>query len=307
MSPNTRTAVKTLFALFGFAAVVLAVDTDYKTKIITSATLTIRVKDGQFLTIRNFTQDQDSGNGRGVIDAGLPAPSPTPTPTPTATSTPIPSPTPTSVDLIATKTDNAGGHGTFPNAWIWKIHIANRGNTDATFALFDVILTDNLPDANLTYGPPSVTNATANVTNSSAINCNISGSDLTCSANDTITIGAGGSFDVSFTVTPSIAGTFVNPRALGNCTVDPNNVITEADETNNTCSDTVSSSSPIPGTILNAGILTAALPGEFIKPMMIAGPATLTIDPVSGAKLTISYKKSLQPIPVPTSTPTPTP
>src|ERR1700757_1028920 len=148
-----KTAVKTLLTLFVFTAAALAFESGYKTRIIKSATLTINVKDGQIITIRNFTQDQDVGQ-RGVVTVGIPAPSPTPTPTPTPTA--APTPTPTSTDLIAVKTDSVGGQATFPNSWTWTIHVANGGNTAANFALFQTILTDNLPNNNITYDLNSV-------------------------------------------------------------------------------------------------------------------------------------------------------
>src|SRR5256885_16035178 len=99
MTSTMKTLVRTLLLLFLFTAAVLAVDTGFKTRFITSATQTIKVKDGQFITIKSFTQDRDVGSGRGVLGAGLPPPSP---PVPTAT------PTPSSTDLTATKTDNSG-------------------------------------------------------------------------------------------------------------------------------------------------------------------------------------------------------
>jgi hypothetical protein len=293
-----------------FAAAVFAVDTGYKTKIITSAPQTIRVKDGQIITIKNFTQDQDSGNGRGVIDAGLPPPSPTPTPT---IPVPTPTPTPNSTDLTATKSDDVSGHATV-SPWTWTIRIANGGAVAATFTSGQIILTDNLPNTNVTYGSLQVTNLNGITTVGATINCAIDASDtLTCTVSGTsVTIAGGGSFDVSIRATPTAAGTFINPSPAGVCAVDPGNVITESDESNNTCFDTVISTNTTPtptptptatASPIKAGVLTAALPGEYIKPLVIAGPATLTIDPVSGATLAITYKKSLQLI---QATPTPT-
>src|SRR5947199_87942 len=143
--------MKTLFAtLLGtsiFVAVALAVDTSFHTRLITTSTLTIKVKDGQYITIKNFTQDQDTGQ-RGLIRAGVPASVPTPTPTAT----------PTSTDLIATKTDNSGGHTIFPTSWIWMIHTANVGGVAANFTSGQIILSDNLPNSNITYGAPQVNN-----------------------------------------------------------------------------------------------------------------------------------------------------
>jgi len=52
-------------------------------------------------------------------------------------------------------------------------------------------------------------------------------------------------------------------------------------------------------------------PVEFINRVVVAGPAIVTVDPVLGATLTITYRKvrdgEPQPIPTPTPTPTATP
>ncbi len=310
-----KTPVAAVLATAIFVTVAVAVDTSFKTRLITSSTLTIQVKDGQFVTIRNFTQDKDVGQ-RGVIVAGVVPSTPTPSPTPAPTPTPTAAATPTSTDLTATKTNSVGGNVTFPNPWTWNIHVANGGGSPATFSFGQNILTDNLPNFNITYNSNSVsvTNP-VNITNSNAINCAITGSDLSCLATDVVTIGAGGSFDVSFTATPSVAGSYTNPRSGGGCSVDPSNVVSESNENNNTCADTVISNTPNPTpTPIFATVFTASLmnppphppltrtPAEFIKPIVIAGPATLTIEPVPGATLSITYRKSLQPI-----QPTPTP
>src|SRR5215472_1725130 len=164
--------VGTVLATSILVAVALATDTSFKTRLITSATLTIHVRDGVFLTIRNFTQDIDTGQ-RGVIVAGIFPPTPTPTPTATPTT---PTPTPTS------------------------------------------------------------------------------------------------------TVTPAPTPT----------------------------------PTPIFGTVLTASIsgTSSASSAEFVNEVVIAGPAVLTIDPVPGATLSVTYRKSLQPsqpTPTPTATPAPTP
>ena len=100
--------VAPLLTISVFVAVAFATDTQFKTRIITSATLTIHVRTGQYLTINNFTQQNiGSPSQRGVVIISVNAPTPTPaptatptptptsTPTPTATPTPTPSPTPT--------------------------------------------------------------------------------------------------------------------------------------------------------------------------------------------------------------------
>src|ERR1700730_2935689 len=147
-----KTLVGALLAISIFISVALAFDSQYKTRLITSATLTIHVKDGQYIVIRNFTQDQAAGQ-RGVLVAGVVQPTPTPPPHPTPTPTPNPTPTPTSTDLTATKTHSPAGTVTFPNTWTWTIHVANGGNTPATFNLLNTILTDHLPSG-INYGTP---------------------------------------------------------------------------------------------------------------------------------------------------------
>jgi uncharacterized repeat protein (TIGR01451 family)/CSLREA domain-containing protein len=149
----------------------------------------------------------------------------------------------TFIDLTATKTNSVSGAGLLGGSWTWTITVANGGTAAATFTSGQTILTDNLPDMNISYGSPSVTNVT-NVTNSGNISCSIMSNNLTCTASGaTVTIGAmTGSFDVQFTATPSATGTFANPRMAGLCKVDPtgmNGTVTESDEANNGCGDTV--------------------------------------------------------------------
>lgn len=48
-----------------------------------------------------------------------------------------------------------------------------------------------------------------------------------------------GSFSVPVTVTTTAAGSLVNPKGGGTCKADPDTTIPEIDETNNTCTDTV--------------------------------------------------------------------
>lgn len=152
-------------------------------------------------------------------------------------------------DLIITKTNNlTDATGTTNQSFVWKIRIDNVGLDDANFHENEFILTDNLPNTNVTYGTPSI--ATNNVTGSSYITCQISSYNLTCKVNNNknVTIKIGGYVEVSFTTTFSTNGTKTNPRTGGICKVDPNDTIHELTETNNTCTDTVTINSP-PGTI----------------------------------------------------------
>ena len=149
-------------------------------------------------------------------------------------------------DLTATKANNVGDATTLGNPWTWTITIANGGNADATFTDGQTISSDNLPDTNVSYGAATPGNFT-NVTGSANVSCSIDGSsDLTCTASGgSVTIGATtGSFDVTFTATPSAIGSFANPRGGGVCRVDPNTLISESNETNNDCSNTVTVTAP---------------------------------------------------------------
>ncbi|MFZ2663856.1 MAG: SdrD B-like domain-containing protein [Patescibacteria group bacterium] len=149
-------------------------------------------------------------------------------------------------DLTAEKTNNIGGNATVNQPFNWKIHIVNRGFGSAVFNSGETILTDNLPSSGVTYGSPSVLNRSG-VTG--IINCSISSNDLSCTASGSVTINVGGSLDVSWSVTPTVAGSLENPRSSAywdNCEVDPDwgdwgyDVIDESNEDNNTCSNTVS-------------------------------------------------------------------
>src|SRR3954462_11095105 len=111
----------------------------FKTAVITSTPLVINVRDQQFLRIYNFTQE-GVASPRGVIIAA--AATPTATATATATSTPVPTATPAGADLIATKSDNVGGHAITPSSWTWKITVANNGGSSSTFLDGQTILTD---------------------------------------------------------------------------------------------------------------------------------------------------------------------
>ena len=297
-----KTPASLLIFLCATAAFVVA--GDVKTKLITGgSSFTTDVPDHFHLRIFNFTQED--GSTRGVVIASAA----TPTPVPTATPTPTPTPTPIGTDLTATKTDDAAGHATFPDSWTWKIRVANGGNTSGSFASGTTILSDNLPNTNISYTAPSVPNS-SNV-NSADISCTITNSNLTCTASGAIvTIGPGGFFDVSFSAMPIAPGSYANPRSGGGCSVDPGGVVTESNESNNTCADTVVSSTPTPTptptppprAVLTATLVNPASPPEFIKQVVVDGAAQITVtcpDPMATCVLT--YRK----VPEPTPTPTP--
>jgi hypothetical protein len=154
----------------------------------------------------------------------------------------------------------------------------------AAFTNGQTILTDNLPNASLTYGAVSAGNGSG-VTGVDKVSCAIASSALTCSATGAVSIDAAGLFDVTFTATPSAGGVYANPRSAGTCAVDPNNVIGETNETNNQCSsDAV--------TVSQAPAITSADHAAFV----VANAGTLTVTTSgypSGSSMVISATGSL--------------
>jgi len=148
-------------------------------------------------------------------------------------------------DLTATKANSLGPSGAFTplaNAnWTWTITVANSNASNsapAVFAAGQTILSDNLPNTNISYGSATV-GSFSNITNSANISCGISSNVLSCGASGAaVTIGAGGSFQVSFPATATAGGSYVNPAA-GICAVNPGEVVPEFNFSNNSCSDSV--------------------------------------------------------------------
>jgi hypothetical protein len=254
-----------------FVTVALAVDTRFKTRLITSSTLTIHVKDGEFITIRNFTQDQDVGQ-RGVVVAGVVSPTPSPTPTATATATP-------------TLSTNAG-----PGI---ALSTGDKLNDTATLS------GDNNPTGTITF--------------------NLLDPSLALVYTDVVTVNGNGPYSTATGTnpggySPTVTGTYTwqalysgdgnNGQAVDN---HQNEAVTVTATPTPTPTPTPS---PTPtlvfGTVLTAslGNVSGAVSADYINPIIIAGQATLTIDPIPPATLSITYRKSLQPI-QPTPTPTP--
>ena len=143
-------------------------------------------------------------------------------------------------DLQVAKANDTGGTGIVGTAFNWTVTISNTGGSDAAFANGQTMFRDDLPSTGVSYGTPSAQNFT-DTTNSGSIDCNIVGMVLTCTANGSnVILGATtGKFEVVFSVTPDTAGSLVNPDGSGVCQVDPDDQISEDDETNNDCTDTV--------------------------------------------------------------------
>jgi hypothetical protein len=151
----------------------------------------------------------------------------------------------TSPDLTATKTNTMGGNLLLGGTWDWRIDVANAGNGAATFATGQVILQDDLPNANASYSAPLVSNQVG-LSGAGTVSCSILASTLSCTASGgPVTLAASpAGFRVTTTVTPSQRGAFANPRVGGVCAVDPNLVVAEGNEVNNGCADTVNVNGP---------------------------------------------------------------
>ncbi|MBN1535821.1 MAG: DUF11 domain-containing protein [Anaerolineales bacterium] len=141
-------------------------------------------------------------------------------------------------DLVVSKTNNVSGSLTLGETFSWTLTVTNTDLISASFTSAQVLLQDDLPSSGAIYGTPLVQN-TNGITGT--VSCNIVSNSLTCSADGSVTMGESGSkFDVTIPVTPTVAGALDNPRSGGSCSVDPDSLIVENDETNNDCnSDSV--------------------------------------------------------------------
>jgi len=149
---------------------------------------------------------------------------------------------PPQADLVVSKTNDAGGAITVGNDFDWTLTVTNNGQGVATFDNQD-ILEDDMP-GNADYTPTNNIVVTTGGGVTGNIDCDINSDTLVCDDNNNgsiVVIPAGGWFTVSFTVTPDDTGSLNNPDN-GNsdvCMVDPDNEITESNENNNDCSDSV--------------------------------------------------------------------
>lgn len=171
-------------------------------------------------------------------------------------------------DLTATLADNMSGSVPLStSSWTWTVTVANTNSATTAPAVFtsgQTIFSDSLPGTNVSY--VNVTAGTfTSITNSGNISCGVASNLLTCTASDaSVTIGAGGSFKVAVTATATAAGSYANPTS-GVCKVNPNNDVTERNESNNTCSDTV--------TVVAPPTIGKAFGGSSIQ---LGGTTTLT-------------------------------
>lgn len=159
-------------------------------------------------------------------------------------------------DLTVTKTNNVNDNTLVNAAFNWILTITNSGNTTASFTSSQIILQDNLPSSNATYGTPTDAEAGGTSTN---VSCSINSNNLTCKSSNSssVTIPAGGTITVTVPVTPTAAGNLINPKSgAGNkCQVDPSGNVAESDETNNTCSNTVTVTQPTGQIIISKDVV----------------------------------------------------
>jgi LPXTG-site transpeptidase (sortase) family protein len=174
-------------------------------------------------------------------------------------------------DLTAAKTNNVGGTVSLGDGFTWTIQVSNAANTStASFSNGQTILTDTLPSGPA-YGAITMT-PVSGVTGTVA--CSASGTLLTCTASGPVTIASGGSFNVTVPVTPNAAGSLVNPTG-GTCAVDPNGNVTEGNEGNNACTNTVSVIYPLPSISKAFAPSPILAGGTSILTFTITNPSTV--------------------------------
>jgi uncharacterized repeat protein (TIGR01451 family) len=185
-----------------------------------------------------------------------------------------------SVNLKAQKTNNVSGAVLLGQFFNWQIEVTNAGPSTATFSQNAVLLSDTLPSGP-TYQAGALTVAN---TGTGTINCSITTNVLTCTAGTQVDLDEEEKFTVSFSVTPAGIGRLVNPATTNGCKADPNNVVTENNENDNTCSNTVSVVAPVTCKCIHVWSRQAAL---TLKPGKVA-TINLNLFVQSGFAITIT-------------------
>jgi hypothetical protein len=181
--------------------------------------------------------------------------------------------------MTATKSNSVGGRTQLGVAWTWTIHVANAGDASAFFGFGpSTVLIDQLPGAGVAYGTPllgHVSGLTGTIT------CSIvAAANLVCTPTGVVEIAPSGSFDVVFTATPLVAGTYANPRVSGICGADPFRENVEKLGIDGGCSDAVVVARPV-----TIDIKPGASPNPFNcgaqGSLPVAILATATFDPTT--------------------------
>lgn len=141
----------------------------------------------------------------------------------------------TAPDLILTKTNDANGSLVVGDTWTWTVTVTNQGTGDAVFHDSEIILTDALPSTGLT-----LLQSTFSTTGSGQTHPNISADYIFAArAVGDFVLETGETITVTFRFRADAGGTYTNPRADGLAIVDPDGVVPESDNLNNSGSDTV--------------------------------------------------------------------
>ena len=259
-----KNAVLLLIFLCATAALVVAGDfDDFKTKVIkgTDSQLAIDVPDHYFLRIYNFTQE-GSTSPRGVVIAAAATP----------TATPIPTPTPFSV----TSTDPACGSVvvTPPTNFIVNV---NDPVIPITLQASD--FTVNGTPANSFVLSAGNTQITFHFTSSPVVTHGVQMMHIPAGA---FNRASDDQSVMDFTCTFTFAASTPTPTPTPTATPTP-------------------TPTPPPRGVLTASIVNPGSKPEFIKQVVVDGPAHVTVQPVTNATLILTYRK----VPEPTPTPTP--
>lgn len=152
----------------------------------------------------------------------------------------------TAPNLAVSKSNDTADVATLGTSFVWTLAVTNTGAEDAAFAIGEEILRDEL-SSNANYGSLIISRAVG-ISGTGAISCGIDGTpNLVCTAvgGSIIIANTTGAFNVNIQATPtSPTSPLTNPRSSATCAVDPGNEIPESNESDNTCSDSVSIQSP---------------------------------------------------------------
>ncbi len=138
-------------------------------------------------------------------------------------------------NLTVTKTNNTAGSLPKGGSFTWTIEVSNIGPLSASFgSAGQVILSDNLPGAPEDYSDGALTVIPGAVPPSGTIACTLSSATVSCVALTPVSLPPGASFSIQIPVSPLAAGERVNTAV-----VDPDELINEYDESDNSARDTV--------------------------------------------------------------------